>query len=632
MRFIGFKSYTNWELDGWYWTFPVGYQNSLTMQTPTLPRAGTTATFAIGTYDPRNTPGAFIYTGATAFETARNLLLQKLNILDPYAGTLYVVTNDGTPATISAVFSLIAGGNAGTNQEITSVPAQFTMVDQVFVASAPSNVSTTIAVSTQQTLTVPATGYGQQDAILQVQQTVQRASFSEAAGWTLRRKYTLTNNSAYALVNYPVGIDLGSTTALVSGSKALASGNDVRVIYGGKGQPRTLVGWNTASTLCWIVIDALAAGASRTYEVWYGNSGAGSPTVLSGSLLPAFDLATSTNAVWKYLVARTAGNAGLGGWALSSGTNIPIADMTVPGHWKTAKTYGDNPDDTWQAKYSAYVATGTRYQARFDAKRLYQKSQDFDANQYDDDDGVMLANPLGITQVRCDIDYEIQAISSNSSTSAVGQVVLVQQATPGGGWQPAYSLTAVTAPTQDAVANHAISPTAAAVAFGVWPPSGQGSVDKKTKVDRYVYGGWFSVLEVSINSTALAQSLTQAEETIMDVATTIYVGGGASHVAPYKVLRIGGLSTRRYATRLNEKLVIDAANRSATLYDSAGTTVIEQVPIAAIDARMELAGDTSERTADRWAPLAPDATTVLYITDTNGGTVVHTAFYTPTYL
>ena len=68
------------------------------------------------------------------------------------------------------------------------------------------------------------------------------------------------------------------------------------------------------------------------------------------------------------------------------------------------------------------------------------------------------------------------------------------------------------------------------------------------------------------------------------------------------------------------------------MYDSAGTTVVESVPVAAIDAKMELAGDTSERTADRWTPLNPDTTTTLYLTDAGGGTVVYTAFYTPTYM
>ncbi len=75
----------------------------------------------------------------------------------------------------------------------------------------------------------------------------------------------------------------------------------------------------------------------------------------------------------------------------------------------------------------------------------------------------------------------------------------------------------------------------------------------------------------------MTQTLTQAEEAIMDVAATVYADGGAGHVAPYRVLRIGG-----------------------------------------------------DRVADRWLPIDPSAGTTLWVTTTGGGTVAWTASYYPT--
>jgi len=633
MRLVGYGGYTNWEADNWACGLPVGFNPLLSLLPAIIQRAGTTPTFGLGAYTERTIPGEFVYRGADPFETAKNNLLRKLNLLDPTPKTLYAVMNDGTNATIQAVMSFPAGGTATTTGEVNTLPVVFTAVDAVWQTATPSTVTKTVTGASQDSLVVPATGYGQQDATLTIQQTAQHSAKSEAAGWSLRRKYTLTNTSANAITNYPVGIDLGATNSLVSGGKARSDGNDLRVVWQGAEMPRTLAGWNTGATLCWVVLPALAAGASLTLEIWYGNASAGTPQTLSGQSLPAFDLATSSNTTWKYLVDRTAGNAGLGGWALSSGTaapQVPPPGTGCPGAWAPATTKA-NSDDTWQAWFSTYAASGTKYQGRFDAKRLYQKSRDFDLDQYADADGVMLANPLGITSVRCDIDREIQAISSSATTSPVGQVVLAQRASSSGAWQVMTALASVVGPGQQATATYSTSPTNAyAVAFAVWPPDGQGSVNKKTKVDRYVYGGWWSVLEVGVNGAALTQTLTQAEEAIMDVAATVYADGGAGHVAPYRVLRIGGDRGRRYATRLNERLVVDAAARKATLWDSAGTALVEAVPDAALSAKMRLAGDTSDRVADRWLPIDPSAGTTLWVTTTGGGTVVWTASYYPT--
>jgi hypothetical protein len=97
--------------------------------------------------------------------------------------------------------------------------------------------------------------------------TAQRPSTTATIGWKYRRRYTITNSGAVIRSRtIRLRLTLGATDGLVSGGKALSSGDDLRVVYQGKEIARTLTDWNSGSftTLAWITIPYLAAGAGRS--------------------------------------------------------------------------------------------------------------------------------------------------------------------------------------------------------------------------------------------------------------------------------------------------------------------------------------------------------------------------------
>jgi hypothetical protein len=120
--------------------------------------------------------------------------------------------------------------------------------------------------------------------------TIEAGGFSAGTGgWTFRKKQTITNNLTRTISNVVLLFDLGDTAALVSGGKALASGNDFRVV-GPTGEeiPRNLVNWNTALSWVYVYIAALEPGESQDYYFVYGNSAAGAPDTLQYPYLPAY--------------------------------------------------------------------------------------------------------------------------------------------------------------------------------------------------------------------------------------------------------------------------------------------------------------------------------------------------------
>lgn len=108
----------------------------------------------------------------------------------------------------------------------------------------------------------------------------QRSASSASEGWKYWRSETITNDGSQDWHDEPMVVDLGDTGAWVTATKALSSGNDVRVIIEGEDKPRTLACFNTERTFVWFLL-SLAAGESVTIYVWYGNPNAGSPQTLS---------------------------------------------------------------------------------------------------------------------------------------------------------------------------------------------------------------------------------------------------------------------------------------------------------------------------------------------------------------
>lgn len=466
---------------------------------------------------------------------------------------------------------------------------------------------------TTQSILFDVLGQFPTEPILRVQPTVQRAAPTANVGWKWRRRETITNTGTEPVVNHPYLINLGSTTALVSGGKAQADGDDVRVWQGGVEVARRLKGFNTASSGVWVVIPYLGAGEAITYDIVYGNASAGAGPALSAGLdLAAFDMGGSDNSQWTYLVDRTAANAGKGGWWLSSGTSEPDVRFNVPGAWQLATTMqGD--DDRYQEAVTTYVATGTKYMGRFSARRA--RAGSIETTRDNGADGVSLRVPSGIEAITADIIWTNMAVGDVDDTP-VGKVVILTRNSQGESWKTLYSNAALQV-TEATIASATYTPPAPVkeIAFAVWPQSGN-SVSNAARPDRYVEAKWGATLNVMLDDSILVQSSAQAETEIYELATELrYDGGGdAAGVPPYKSILLGnakgasGVGTPRLAAKLNEHIVIDTEHRLAEVWNSALTAKVEDVPIpavSAVDGVRTLAGATVEQRSTEWMLFNP---------------------------
>ena len=462
-------------------------------------------------------------------------------------------------------------------------------------------------------LNVPNAGDLSVAPVVRLQPTGQRGTRTANVGWSWRVRYTITNGAARALANHPVAISLGATNALVSGSKALASGNDLRVALDGREVARTLVGWNTGATACWVVVPWIGPGASLTYDVLYGNPSAGSPPVLAYPQLPAFDLATSSNTKWSYLVDRTAGNAGLGGWYLSDGANPPaVLDQSGPGAWQTARTLY-NEDDAAQDTVSTYTASGTKYQGRFAAAR--GRGGSLTGPYRNVGDGVAITVPAGIASVRCDLKW-LNPQKGGSGTDPVGQLVILTSAGEGAGWATLYG-NAATAATETTVATATYTPAAAVqtVAFAVWPFDGL-AVDPTATSVAVARANWNSVLELNLVAGVVTQATAQAETAVYEIAAEVLAQrDGRGDGVVRNALRLGnqpnlaGAGTPRLTLALSQWLVVDTMRRVPEVWDSGRTALVETLSPAAASAvdGVLRGGAVVEQAAGWWLPLTATA-------------------------
>lgn len=611
MRFTGYGDF-DWEGSGYWAAVPAGWVPTVQVQPNVLYRAGTTATFGPSQIGEMTIPVEFGYRGSLTYEQAWANLVRKLQPANPLPRELRGVRNDGVVVRTRAV--LVFPGQGG-GEEVNTLTASFVAVDPYWLSLQQSTAVATVGGSAV-TFNVPVTGDLRVIPAVRVQPTAQRSSKVANVGWQWRRRYTITNGSAQTLVNYPYAIDLGSTTALVSGtpSKALSSGNDVRVVLDGAEVARTLVGWNTSSTSCWVVIPSLAAGASLTYDVLYGNASAGAPPTLAYPLLPAFDLATSTNSKWVYLTARTAANAGKGGWYLSAGSSQPgVFDQTVPGAWQSLRTL-TNGDAATQDTSTSYVDTATYWQARFQASRGRSAAI---ANP-NNTDGVAITVPTGITSVRAELRWT-NPESGATGSSPVGRLVILTRASASADWVQLYSNTTTQA-TEATIAAATYTPAATVptVAFAVWPFNAS-AVDNAARSDRVAVGAWGGTLELNVGGSAVTQALTQAETEVYELATEVRQDrSGRSGNVIYTALRLGnqqqrsGAGTPRLTVPLNNVVVVDGTKRTPQVWDSAVSTLVETLApgtVAAWDGVPSGTG-TTEQAAQEWLPLTPGAVDV----------------------
>src|ERR1017187_5751732 len=138
-------------------------------------------------------------------------------------------------------------------------------------------VITTVGVGTS---TITATSEGQSGGALL---TVTQSTWN--AAWHLRQQITVTTTTAGTPAGYSVAVQLDHAS-LVTAGKALASGNDVRVVYwtGSSWVELDRVldpgsAWNTATTTIWFMtVPAITASSvDNNYYVYYSNPAATNP-------------------------------------------------------------------------------------------------------------------------------------------------------------------------------------------------------------------------------------------------------------------------------------------------------------------------------------------------------------------
>lgn len=93
--------------------------------------------------------------------------------------------------------------------------------------------------------------------------------------WGYYQPVTINNSLAQTLTNYQVKITV-NTAALVSAGHMLATGDDIRFTAAGCTNVNYWIesGMNTASTVIWLKVPALAASAATTVDMYYGNPAA----------------------------------------------------------------------------------------------------------------------------------------------------------------------------------------------------------------------------------------------------------------------------------------------------------------------------------------------------------------------
>lgn len=474
--------------------------------------------------------------------------------------------------------------------------------------------------SLTQALPLTIAGNKETNAEIRVTATSARTTKYSHCGWSYRRRYTITNASGNSLVNYPYALDLGLTNGLVTGSKALSSGNDLRVTIAGLEVARTLVNWNDATytTLCWIVLPTMATSSAVTVEVIYGNASAGSPPTLAYPNAPAFDIATaganrSTNAKWVYAVTRTAANAAKGAWWIERGDAAPGGlDTTIPGAWRPTVTLSNAVDDVLQPRWTSYTDTLVYYMGRFDAQRA--RSGSIVGAEVMSADGVMLDVPLGISSVKAEIEIYNDVMAAAGS-NPVGKLVILGRNSDSVDWTPFYTnTTAYSSVTTVATATYTPAAAMRQVAFAVWPYNGV-VIPANTTQGRKIQAAWVGTLEVNIASAGITVATAMSETACYDHAGAVRIerdgtlaGVIRSEVRLGNQSQASGAGTPRLMAALNEVVILDGDRMTAQIWDSGVAAKVEDVPagcVAWVDTAVDYQNASGERASMRALALGP---------------------------
>jgi len=166
-----------------------------------------------------------------------------------------------------------AGAYLSGNDQTVGALSAATWHEQWFQATAPASAAFATIAFNVYSVTTGNTGNVRFDDLVS---QVYRAG-GAIVGQRYRRRDTKTNNQDRTLAPFPYMIDLEDTAALVSGSKAQADGDDVRVIIDGEDITRQLGGFNLTKSHVWVVFPGADSGETVNVDVIYGNASATNP-------------------------------------------------------------------------------------------------------------------------------------------------------------------------------------------------------------------------------------------------------------------------------------------------------------------------------------------------------------------
>lgn len=452
--------------------------------------------------------------------------------------------------------------------------------------------------------------------VLRITPQTQRASSSVYAGWTWRRRYRIQNNSDVPWFRHPVRIALGSTSAIVSGGKGQADGDDVRVWLHGIEQPRTLVTWNATNSYVWVLVPNLPEGEYLDVDIVYGNPSATTPPVLAYPDIPAFDPAASTNAslVWRS-DPDTLGREGQGLFYLSSPQSPATADYGTPGSWRRVITLQDEdePDQSGVSHSSFRPAAGASLWANFRIVRTAPDVAIFAQHQWlmNGYDGMAFAWPLPVVAITATV-----ALADAASANQDACIVLLCRESSADDWVIQQQATGA---GLTAVSDNFFQPIRH-VAIALWPfPAEQltNMADREIADNDFATATLTSDITLEIDDADLSITQIGSEEEIYELAGETRVGGGAVRQAPYHALLLGnarqetGVGTPRLAVTLGNTLEVNCETHEHAEYDATGA-LVERASAHAVSGveAWDLGGAAQEAGAAAWLPLSPGKTVV----------------------
>lgn len=281
--------------------------------------------------------------GTTTANDVGYVMRQALSLIGPTGSdlhTLVVQFSDGPDGSMTIGSGTQLEGQVGVGQYRYGTARNNVFVDLYMADDRWSERADTVMSQLKFSgpIAIPLLNHGGAPVapIIQLGYDTQRVTESASVGWKWRRTATISNTGDRPWNKVRFTIDLGDTSAWVTGSKALASGNDVRVRFAGRELPRTLTNFNKARTLLHFY-GTVPAGASNVYQILYGNPDATAPDTISNRVLG-----------WAYVADDLEGYA-------ATATAGTLSTVTVAGAgWET---------DRWVDAY-IYFSAGPQGVAR----------------------------------------------------------------------------------------------------------------------------------------------------------------------------------------------------------------------------------------------------------------------------